>query len=68
MTFVSGFMRIQKRTYPVCLGRGYKNEDQSIEQAVQAARESEIAIVVVGIEEENSVTEAIWHCLADRKS
>ena len=28
-----------------------KNEDQSIEQAVQAARESEIAIVVVGIEE-----------------
>ncbi|MFQ6928397.1 MAG: glycoside hydrolase family 3 C-terminal domain-containing protein [Parabacteroides merdae] len=51
MTFVSGFMRIQKRTYPVCLGRGYKNEDQSIEQAVQAARESEIAIVVVGIEE-----------------
>lgn len=27
------------------------NEDQSIEQAVQAARESEIAIVVVGIEE-----------------
>lgn len=68
MTFVSGFMRIQKRTYPVCLGRGYKNEDQSIEQAVQAARESEIAIVVVGIEEENSVTEAIWHCLAGRKS
>lgn len=51
MTFVSGFMRIQKRTYPVCLGRGYKNEDQSIEQAVQAARESEITIVVVGIEE-----------------
>ena len=44
-----------------------KNEDQSIEQAVQAARESEIAIVVVGIEEENSVTEAIWHCLAGRE-
>lgn len=28
-----------------------KNEDQSIEQAVQAARESDIAIVVAGIEE-----------------